>query len=168
MCEEIKNNSVEETENVEESTTEEKDGKEKDPTEHAQDPDNEKKYTDADVDRIVSKRLNRERKRLSEALGKGEKETELEIRERKVLERELKMDVRERLAKDNLPESLSEIMNYSSVDGFNKSYEEITGVFKTALTEKVKPLIAGRIPKANGWNNTTSVDQKLSDIFNSR
>lgn len=168
MSEEIKNSSVEETENVEESTTEEKDGKEQDSTEQTQNPDDEKKYTDADVDRIVSKRLNRERKRLSEALGKGEKETELEIRERKVLERELKMDVKERLAKDDLPQELSQIMDYSSPEGFNKSYEEITGVFRTALTEKIKPIISGRVPKASGWGNSTPIDQKLSDIFKSR
>ena len=86
----IEENSVEETEEVGASTTEERDGKEQG---SAIEQKPEKKYTDADVDRIVSKRLNREREKLSKALGEGQKESELEIRERKVLERELSIEV---------------------------------------------------------------------------
>ena len=69
----IEGNSVEETEEVGASTTEERDGKEQG---SAIEQKPEKKYTDADVDRIVSKRLNREREKLSKALGEGQKESE--------------------------------------------------------------------------------------------
>ena len=114
----IEENSVEETEEVGASTTEERDGKEQG---SAIEQKPEKKYTDADVDRIVSKRLNREREKLSKALGEGQKESELEIRERKVLERELSIEVREKLEKDKLPQSLSKLMNYSSAERGNHS-----------------------------------------------
>lgn len=161
----IEENSVEETEEVGASTTEEQDGKEQ---ESAMEQKPEKKYTDADVDRIVSKRLNREREKLSKALGEGQKESELEIRERKVLERELNIEVKEKLEKDGLPQSLSKLMNYSSAEGFTKSYDEITGVFKEALRTAIKPYIAGRVPKVGSSNFSNNTEQQIADIFRSR
>lgn len=160
----IEENSVEETEEVGASTTEERDGKEQG---SAIEQKPEKKYTDADVDRIVSKRLNREREKLSKALGEGQKESELEIRERKVLERELSIEVREKLEKDGLPQSLSKLMNYSSVEGFTKSYDEITGTFKEALQIAIKPYISGRAPRV-GTGSPNIADQQIADIFKSR
>lgn len=161
----IEENSVEETEEVGASTTEEQGGNEQESTTE-QKP--EKKYTDADVDRIVSKRLNREREKLSKALGEGQKESELEIRERKVLERELNIEVKERLEKDGLPQSLSKLMNYSSAEGFTKSYDEITETFKEALRTAIKPYIAGRTPRVSSPNFSKNADQQIADIFKSR
>lgn len=160
----IEERSVEETEEVGASTTEEQDGKEQG---SATEPKPEKKYTDADVDRIVSKRLNREREKLSKALGEGQKESELEIRERKVLERELNIEVKERLEKDGLPQELAKLMNYSSAEGFTKSYDEITGVFKGALRTAIKPYIAGRVPRVS-VGSPNLADQQIADIFKSR
>lgn len=161
----IEENSVEETEEVGASTTEEQGGNEQ---ESATEQKSEKKYTDADVDRIVSKRLNREREKLSKALGEGQKESELEIRERKVLERELNIEVKERLEKDGLPQSLSKLMNYSSAEGFTKSYDEITETFKEALRTAIKPYIAGRTPRVSSPNFSKNADQQIADIFKSR
>lgn len=161
----IEENSVEETEEVGASTTEEQGGNEQ---ESATEQKPEKKYTDADVDRIVSKRLNREREKLSKALGEGQKESELEIRERKVLERELNIEVKERLEKDGLPQSLSKLMNYSSAEGFTKSYDEITETFKEALRTAIKPYIAGRTPRVSSPNFSKNADQQIADIFKSR
>ena len=158
----IEENSVKETEEVGASTTEEQDGKKQ---ESAMEQKPEKKYTDADVDRIVSKRLNREREKLSKALGEGQKESELEIRERKVLERELSIEVREKLEKDGLPMELSKLMNYESAEGFTKSYEEVTSIFGQALRTAIKPYIAGRVPKASV---SGFAEQQIADIFKSR
>ena len=158
----IEENSVEETEEVGASTTEEQDGQE---SATGQKP--EKKYTDADVDRIVSKRLNREREKLSKVLGEGRKESELEIRERKVLERELNIEVKEKLEKDGLPLELSKLMNYSSAEGFTKSYEEVTTTFGKALQTAIKPYIAGRTPKV-GAGSPNFTEQQIADIFKSR
>lgn len=160
----IEENSVEETEEVGASTTEEQGGNEQ---ESAMEQKPEKKYTDADVDRIVSKRLNREREKLSKALGEGQKESELEIRERKVLERELNIEVKERLEKAGLPLELAKLMNYESAEGFTKSYEEVTTIFDQALRTAIRPYIAGRVPRASvGSPNFT--DQQIADIFKSR
>lgn len=161
----IEENSVEETEEVGASTTEEQGGNEQG---SATEQKPEKKYTDADVDRIVSKRLNREREKLSKALCEGQKESELEIRERKVLERELNIEVKERLEKDGLPQSLSKLMNYSSAEGFTKSYDEITETFKEALRTAIKPYIAGRTPRVSSPNFSKNADQQIADIFKSR
>lgn len=92
----------------------------------AAEKETEKKYTDEDVNDIVKKRLARERKKFGEP---DEYIKEIEEREGKVLERELKLEARERYKKFTwadrveFPEVALELLDYSSKEAFDKSFE---------------------------------------------
>ena len=98
----------------------------------------EKKYTDADVDRIIAKKIAAERKRMQKLFDGEQQESELEIRERNVLRRELMADAKDALVDMGLPSSLAKIMDYTDKESFDKSFKEVTGIFGEAVTQGVK------------------------------
>ena len=55
----------------------------------------EKKYTDSDVDKIVSKKIARELERMRKIFEEEQQENELEAREMKRLTRELQADAKD-------------------------------------------------------------------------
>ena len=63
----------------------------------------EKKYTDKDLDRIIAKKIAAERKRMTKLFNDDQQESDLDKRERDVLRRELRADAKERLASEGLP-----------------------------------------------------------------
>ena len=79
--------------------------------------DQEKKYTDADVDRIVAKKIAAERSKAAK-----QQNEELEQRERNVARRELSLKASERLSESGFPKELSELMNFSNEEAFEESY----------------------------------------------
>ena len=99
--------------------------------------DQEKKYTDADVDRIVAKKIAAERSKAAK-----QQNEELEQRERNVARRELSLKASERLSESGFPKELSELMNFSNEEAFEESYEKVTKVFR----DTSKPILSGRNP----------------------
>lgn len=118
--------------------------------EQAKDDQNqpEKKYTDADVDRIIAKKIAAERKRMQKLFNEEQQENELEIRERNVLKRELMADARDALISDGLPSSLAKVIDYSDKGSYEKSYEEVTAIFREAMQQEYKRRFSGRAPHA--------------------
>ena len=127
----------------------------------------EKKYTDADVDRIIAKKIAAERKRMQKLFEGEQHESELEIRERNVLRRELSADAKDRLINDGFPSSLADIMNYSDKDSFEKSYQDVTNVFREAMAVEYKRRFSGSVPKAGAdrGNRELDRDRKLANAF---
>ena len=99
--------------------------------------DQEKKYTDADVDRIVAKKIAAERSKAAK-----QQNEELEQRERNVARRELSLKASERLSESGFPKELSELMNFSNEEAFEESYKKVTKVFR----DTSKPILSGRNP----------------------
>ena len=104
----------------------------------------EKKYTDADVDRIVSKRLARERAKKDgsdAAADLDKREHELEIRERRA-------NAREEL--DGLPKSFIELVNCESEESYKSSVKAVRAAYDEIRGELEKERAAGRTPKNYG------------------
>lgn len=108
----------------------------------------EKKYTDADVDRIIAKKIAAERKKMQKLFEGEQQESELERRERDVLRRELTADARDKLIEDGLPSSLAKLMDYSSADDFAKSYKDVTEIFRAAVQQGVRNALRMPTPRA--------------------
>lgn len=130
-------------ENVGADTTEELSG--------GQEP--EKKYSDADVDRIVARKIAAERKKMSKLLNEEQQETEIEKRERDVLKRELRMEAFDKLLERDLPKSLIDILNYNSREECAKSIEVIDTAFKSALRDVFLKEVCIGTPKTGTGSN---------------
>lgn len=140
MGEEINNEMIE---NVEAVTTEEQTG-----TKGNEEREivAEKKYTDADVDKIIARKIAAERKRMSKLFNEEQQENELDIRERNVLRRELKADAKDALIEQGYPSSLANIMNYESEEDFKRSFEEVINAFREAVQIGIKDALRGNHP----------------------
>ena len=114
----------------------------------------EKKYTDADVDRIIKKKLAREREKLAKQQLKEQKESELDIRERELEIRERKADARDETRELGLPDCVADILCFDSDEGYKKSLKAVqnfTNELHKAWEEK---RATGRTPKAYTNNQT--------------
>lgn len=146
MSKEYTNQSADIAEQVQDTGTEEQagdQGGERGEPESQQ----EKKYTDAEVDRIIARKIAAERKRMSKLFNEEQAENELEIRERNVLRRELMADAKDTLVDQGLPSSLANLMDYSDKDSFDKSFKEVTEIFRTAVAREVKNSLRGNAPR---------------------
>lgn len=163
MNEEMMNTGAEGTEETQAAGVEEQAGAQgKQGAENLEQPEPEKKYTDADVDRIIAKKIAAERKRMQKLFEGEQQESELEIRERNVLRRELMADAKDALVDMGLPSSLAKIMDYSNKENFDKSFKEVTGIFGEAVVQGVKNKLRGSAPKVG----TGSIeDAALRDAF---
>ena len=101
-------------------------------------PAPEKKYTDADVDRIIARKIAQERNRMQKLFTEDQQESELDRREREVTKRELRADAMEALTRDKLPCSLADMLNYSDKEAFDESYKTLTGAFQEAVNNQIK------------------------------
>lgn len=111
----------------------------------------EKTFTQDELNRIVSDRLQRERKKL-EAAQTGEYTAELAEREKVILQRELQMDAKERLEEAVLPVSIATLLRYDDEEAYNKSYNDVVTVFgdiiQDGVTTRVNAVLSGEPPKA--------------------
>lgn len=80
----------------------------------------EKYFTQADLDRIIGERLAR---------VKTETDPELQAREQKCAQRELRLDARERLADAGLPKELLSAINCSTKEDMEKSIKVIQSLY---------------------------------------
>ena len=111
MGEELLNQGTEGIEGAGASTAEDQEGAQG--NQEGQHSEPEKKYTDADVDRIIAKKIAAERQRMQKLFTEEQQVSELETREREVLKRELKADAMDALIADGMPSSLATLMDYS-------------------------------------------------------
>lgn len=139
MGEEMNKTAVE---TVEAATTEEQAGTPDTAKEEAP----EKKYTDADLDRIIARKIAAERKRMSKMFN-DEQQNELEERERNVLRRELKADAKDALIQEGLPASLADILKYDSKEEYESSLKTVSAAFRNAVSQGVKDTLRGQIPQ---------------------
>ena len=156
MSEEMKNNEVaENVESTDAGTTVD---------DHAADQRRqEKKYTDDDVDKIVAKKINRERERLNKLLNEEQQISELEQRERNVYLRELKADAKDALIERGLPYELASVLDYTDEDAMNKSIESIEAVFNNAVQRAVTDKLRGNVPTRG--NPVGNQDQAIKNAF---
>lgn len=125
----------------------------------------EKKYTDADVDRIIAKKIAAERKRMQKLFEGEQQESEIEKRERDVTRRELMADAKDALVDIGLPSSLSGLMDYTDKESFDKSFKEVTGIFQEAVAQGVRDKLRGPAPKVGISSRLTSQERAIADAF---
>lgn len=78
----------------------------------------EKTFTQDEVNRIVQERLSRNKS----------KNDELEEREKKIIQRELKADCREKLKTLDIPDEYSDLFNGSSEDDLNEFINKLSKI----------------------------------------
>lgn len=132
-----------------------------------QEAEQEKKYTDADVDKIVARKIAAERKRMSKIFNEEQQENELEVRERNVLRRELMADAKDLLINDGFPSSLAKLLNYDSEESFGESYKEMTGIFNDAVQTALKDRLRGHTPirGMTSGNKELTREKAFADAF---
>lgn len=125
-------------------------------------PEPEKKYTDADVDRIIARKIAAERQRMQKLFNDEQQESELEVRERNVLKRELIADAKDALLDAGLPSSLANVMNYSSKEEYEKSFKEVTDIFRDAMAAEYKRRLSGPAPRVSTGSGD---DRAIAEAF---
>lgn len=162
MYEEIKGNEVAEV--VEAAPTKEIAGDQSKETQAEEKATAEKKYTDADLDRIIAKKIAAERKRISKLFNEEQQVSEIEQRERNVLLRELKADAKDSLIEQGLPSSLAGLLDYSDKETLERSITEVGTLFKEAVDKGVKDRLRGSTPRT-GYSGIGSKEEALHKAF---
>lgn len=114
----------------------------------------EKKYTDKDVDRIVSRRLERERRKMAQAAPDqreselNEREKNLLAREQEIIKRELKATAICELASAGLPVAAADLLSYESDDSYKESFEKLQNIIEEQRKAWEKDRARGRVPSA--------------------
>lgn len=118
----------------------------------------EKTFTQDELNRIVSERLQKERKKLK-AAETGEYTAELAEREQDILQRELKMDAKERLIEAGLPTSVTTLLCYDDEDTYHKSLDNTISI----LNEIISPAVENQVREALKGNTPKAVPKYTSD-----
>ena len=87
----------------------------------------EKTFTQDDVNRIVQDRLAKDREKASKELGEKEKE---------LLQREFRLNSRQKLIEKGYPETLLDALNCNSEEAFDKALGIIDGLMEERLKSK--------------------------------
>lgn len=125
-----------------------------------------KTFTQEEVDKIVEKRLNRERKKFSSLLnGDDPREAELAERERALEIKELRADAKGILAEKGLPMEALELLNYTDKESCEKSIEALEAVVKTASQARVEFLLRGGKPMKKGPSTLEEPADPLRNVF---
>lgn len=128
----------------------------------------ERRFTQDEVNDIVQKRLARERERLSKVFQEEKQLSELEERERNILKRELRANAIEELHRRDLSPRLADLLDYSSEEELQKSMDEVTSIFRSALSDKLRPRARQSIPfeGMGGSGINASSDAAIRKAFN--
>lgn len=144
-------------------------------------PASDKTFSQADVDRIVAERLERQQKKFAaekeeaaklakmnaEEKAKYEakkREDELTARETAVMKRELKATAYDILAEKNLPRQLAEILDYSNADACNASIDAVAKAFNEAVTSAVDERLKSNSTPAYSGGNKQQTDPFLMGL----
>lgn len=156
-----------ENQNPDTAAGEEKAGIQKEGQENADQHEAERTFTQDEVNDIVQKRLAKERERLSKVFQEEKQLSELEERERNILKRELRADAIEELSKRNLPARLADLLDYSDKENLQNSMNEVTSIFRSALSEKIKPYARQKTPfEGMGGSSMNTSDSNIRTAFN--
>lgn len=123
----------------------------------------EKKYTDADVNRIIAKKIAAERSRMQKLFNDEQQESEIEKRERNVLKRELMADARDELVNQGLPSSLAKVLDYSSKENCESSLKDVIEIFRDAMQQEYARRLGGPVPRAGV--GTSGIDSAIKNAF---
>lgn len=131
-----------------------------------------KLYTQEEVDKIVKKRLGRERNKFEKTKNKlineSEFSSDLIEREKAVTLKEMKFEYALKVQDEGLPLELVDYIDYSDPENANNSYNEIVGLFKEKLNKavevRVKEQLRGSTPKRMS-SSYNPVDSRISEIF---
>ncbi len=131
----------------------------------------EKTFTQAELDKIVSERVARERKTIESQVEKAKAEAEalakmtaeeqakhkqkeaikaLQAREAEITKRELRATGMEELGKRNLPADLIGLLKLDSVEALNESLASTEKAFLAAVQNGVESRLKGSTPKDKG------------------
>lgn len=114
--------------------------------------ENEKTFTQEEVNAILGKRLAEQKTAMSK---------DLTLKEQELNERELKIKAVETLKEKGLPADLVECLRYENEEIFNKGINHILEMKRTDNGE-FKPIEGEKLPKGNKEDVITD---KLRDIF---
>ncbi len=119
----------------------------------------EKTFTQDEVNRIVEKRLNRERSRLNGLLKEDDpREAALLEREKAVAVKELQADAREALAAKGIPAEALELLNYTDKESCDKSMEAVKNLMDAVIRKTAEKFIKGDAPPRKGPSTLDETD----------
>lgn len=119
----------------------------------------EKTFTQDEVNRIVEKRLNRERSRFNGLLKEEDpREAALADRERAVAVKELQADAREALASKGIPAEALELLNYTDKESCDKSIEAVKKLMDAVTRKTAEKFIRGGAPPRKGPSTLDEAD----------
>ena len=125
----------------------------------------ERKFTQKEVDDIVRRRLERERKKYESLVGDGEYfKEELLKREKAVMGREMRVLALERLKSENIPEEAAALLNFNSMDEFEASCETLIRVFNPIMKKAVGDAV-GAVFRENGRTPRTGTENLNPDTL---
>lgn len=123
----------------------------------------EKKYTDAEVDAIINKKFAKWQKDQDAKVNEAKKlakmnadekanyemeqrNKELAEREQAIVKRELTATAKETLADKGLPSELASLLDYSNAEACNESISALEKAFTTAVNKAVESRLKGGAP----------------------
>lgn len=127
-----------------------------------------KTFTQDEVNKIVEKRLNRERQKLAGMLGPADpREQALREREQAITEKELRSFVSETFKNENLPVDVLELINYTDKESCEKSIELVRKVYTANVQDAVEARLRGGKPIKKA-PPSASIDAQLRGAFGFR
>jgi len=106
-----------------------------------------KTFTQEEVDKIVEKRLNRERRKLTGMLnGEDPREASIMERERAVTIRELRADTKDMLLEKGLPMEAFDLLDYTDKESCVKSIETLEAIVEVVVNRRVERRLFGDAP----------------------
>ena len=142
--------------------------------------EDEKRFTQSDVEKLLDSRLKREREtwekkltesqKLSKMTAEQKKEyqdkqhaEELEKRETDITRRELHMTAKETLIEKGLPVELSDALAYDSAENCSRSIEAVEKAFRAAVEKAVEERIkkSAKTPKSGESSTVSGVEEKF-------
>ena len=127
----------------------------------------EKTFTQDEVNEIISKRLAKQKESLLRSIQDGQRTDELDERERKITERELKADAAVKLSEAGLPHSIASLLKYDSKESYEESYKEVTEVFRAVIGEDRKTR-ARQSPPIEGTGGSRGGSDPIRSAFNGK
>ena len=125
----------------------------------------EKTFTQDEVNEIISKRLAKQKDSLMRSIEDGQRSEELDERDRKITERELKADAAVKLSEAGLPHSIASLLKYDSKESYEESYNEVTEIFRAAIGEDRKTR-ARQSPPIEGTGGRRGGSDPIRSAFN--
>lgn len=132
----------EETQTVEVETVEEQ----KVPAEPAPQPQDEKKYTDADVDAIIDKKLAKMNADEKQKYQLDQREQELADREKAIARKELTAEAKAMLSERDLPVELVNVVDLTSAETVSQSVAVLQKSWEQAVQKGVQEKLKGGAP----------------------